>query len=344
MCNSLICIKPYIPVIKIGMNEINALYENCRLCPKNCGADRTSAPTGFCGSSGDIKIASAVLHKGEEPPLLGRSGSGTVFFSGCTLGCPFCQNIQLSCESAGQSGAFVGVDELTDIMLELEGRGAANINLVTATQFTPSVIEAASAARNDGLNIPITWNSSGWETVETVNNLSEVIDIWLPDLKTLDDELSASLFGAADYPEAASAALKAMASSVRAGGGFLMDDDLMKRGMIMRHLVIPGHVGASRDVLKWYSENLMDCSMLSLMVQYTPVNAAGREIAAPGYMISEYDYDMLLGWLEEFGIEEGFLQEPEAASSEWIPDFNRINPFPDKYSIPVWHWEKGFIQ
>ncbi|MBI9107979.1 MAG: radical SAM protein [Spirochaetales bacterium] len=325
------------------MNEISALYRHCTLCPKDCGIDRLSGQRGYCRMSGDMFIASAVLHRGEEPPLSGLNGSGAIFFSGCTLGCTFCQNIQISCPSGGLMGAGVSADELSEIMLTLENRGAANINLVTATQFTPSVIDALKAARRHGLGIPVAWNSSGYESVETIKSLAGIVDIWLPDLKTLDVGLSGRLFGAPDYPAAAASALKAMAASLVAGGGTFLEDDIMRRGMIMRHLVLPGHVETSIDVLRWYAENLMGTAMLSLMVQYTPVNEAGARIASSGYMISEADYEKLLCALEDFGIDEGFIQEPEAADSKWIPDFSRLNPFPADYSMPVWHWREGHL-
>ncbi|MDC7226317.1 MAG: radical SAM protein [Spirochaetales bacterium] len=318
------------------MRKLSGLYENCRLCPKACGTDRLHGQHGICGMPGGVVAASAVLHKGEEPPLIGEKGSGAVFFSGCTLGCPFCQNEQISIDSMG---ADITDNELAAVFLALEAEGASNINLVTATQFTPSVIAAVGEARAKGLQIPIMWNSSGYETNRTVKLLSETIDIWLPDIKTLDPMVSERLFGARDYPAAARASIKMMASQLEKRGGELIEDNVMKRGMIVRHLVMPGELDSSRAVLEWYAENLIDRAMLSLMVQYTPVNESGRQIAGPDYIMQDNEYNQLLEWLDEFGIEEGFLQSPEAASKEWIPDFSRLNPFPEKYSKPVWHWK-----
>lgn len=315
-------------------------YENCGLCPKSCGVDRRQGQLGVCRMSSNVRLASAVLHKGEEPPLLGAHGSGAVFFTGCTLGCPFCQNVQISLESMG---GCMSEGALADLFLELQTRGAANINLVTATQFIPSVIIAAKEARKQGLNIPVMWNTSGYESVASLKLLEQTVDIWLPDLKTLSPELAGRLFGAPDYPAIAADALLAMAGFVDARGGMLIEGDEMKRGMIVRHLVMPGELEASRGVFQWYARHLKDRAMLSVMVQYTPVNATGGGQPDSDYIMPDSEYDQLMLWLDEFGIEEGFLQAPEAADKEWIPDFNRINPFPETYSTPVWHWKKDII-
>lgn len=318
------------------MGNIDKLYENCRLCPKACGVDRLNGQHGQCRMPAGVVAASAVLHKGEEPPLIGEQGSGAVFFSGCTLGCPFCQNEQISLDDLGFE---INDAELAGIFLKLQEQGAANINLVTATQFTPSVVAAVEQARERGLVLPVMWNSSGYETPKTINLLAGTVDIWLPDIKTLSSELAGRLFNAPEYPKAAQKALLKMAEALKKNGGTVIEDGSMKRGMIVRHLVMPGELDSSRAVLKWYAEHLKEKAMLSLMVQYTPVNPAGAVIAAPGYIMPDREYEKLTGWLDEFGIEEGFLQAPEAASSDWIPDFNRHNPFPEKFSIPVWHWK-----
>ena len=316
------------------------LYENCRLCPKACGVDRLHGQLGQCGMPSGMQAASAVLHKGEEPPLIGSHGSGAIFFSGCTLGCPFCQNIQISCNSIG---AELSPAELAGIMLKLQERGAANINLVTATQFTPSVIESVSDARSRGLNLPVMWNTSGYETPATVKMLVDTVDIWLPDLKTLSEESAAKLFNAPEYPRAAKAALLKMASQLEKKGGSLIENGEMKRGMIVRHLVMPGETENSRAVFEWFAENLKDRAMLSVMVQYTPVPGARETITGPDYIMPEDEYQKLTQWLEDYDIEEGFLQAPEAASAEWIPDFQKSNPFPEEYSAPVWHWKAGLL-
>lgn len=322
------------------MRNLNKLYENCRLCPKICGVDRLNGQPGICRMPAGAVAASAVLHKGEEPPLIGKHGSGAIFFSGCTLGCPFCQNAQISIDDLGSG---LSDSELAGIFLKLQERGAANINLVTASQFTPSVIAAADEARGLGLQIPIMWNSSGYETPQTIKLLSNTIDIWLPDIKTLDSNSAGRLFDAPDYPITTRAAILKMADQLEVRGGTLIENDLMKRGMIVRHLVMPGEIDSSREVFEWFAENLKDRAMLSVMVQYTPVNAAGEKLAGHDYIMPDSDYKRIMQWLEEFEIEEGFLQAPEAASKEWIPDFNRPNPFPEKYSSPIWHWRQGLL-
>ena len=321
------------------MKDILKLYENCRLCPKDCSLDRREQP-GSCGMTSEIRAASAVLHRGEEPPLIGCEGSGAVFFSGCTLGCPFCQNIGIS---RGMVGAGLTQSELAEIFLRLQDAGAANINLVTASQFAPSIIESVEDARGSGLVLPVMWNSSGYETPETIRLLSETVNIWLPDLKTLNRESAAELFSAPDYPDTAKTALLEMAAQLKSHGGMLVEDGQMKRGMIVRHLVMPGETENSRAVFKWFAENLKDQALLSVMVQYTPVPGAPKQITKLNYIMPDAEYERLIDWLDEFDIDEGFLQAPEAASSDWIPDFNRTNPFPIEYSTPVWHWKSGLL-
>lgn len=286
----------------------------------------------------NTKIAAAVLHKGEEPSISGKNGSGTVFFSGCTLGCPFCQNDQIS---NGKIGSSVSDVELSNIFLKLQTEGATNINLVTASQFTPSVVTAVNIAKKRGLDIPIVWNSSGYEKTSSIETLAETVNIWLPDLKTLDKRLAQKLFKAPEYPSFAEKAIIKMVELVKQNGGTQIENKTMRKGIILRHLVIPGELESTKAVLKWYSKNLKKQAMLSLMVQYTPVNKAGKKIAPKGYIIPQEEYNELMGMLYKYEIEEGFIQEPEAASEEWIPNFLNENPFPPNYSKPVWHWENA---
>ena len=321
------------------LNYRNA-YTECTLCPRMCRVDRTSRGIGFCGMTDKITVASAVLHRGEEPPLIGAEGSGAVFFTGCTLGCPFCQNIQISGEKMGSE---LSIQELAELFLKLQEHGAANINLVTASQFIPSIIDAVNTAKTGGLELPVMWNTSGWERKETLELLSETVDIWLPDMKTLNPKSAEKLFSTPDYPVVAEAALIAMAEQVEGRGGMLVENGIMKRGMIVRHLVIPGELESSIETLGWFAEKLADKAFLSLMVQYTPVDDPVTA-AGTGYRMSDDEYEQLLERLNELDIDEGFLQEPEAASPEWIPDFSRLNPFPDEYSKPIWHFQHGYIK
>jgi putative pyruvate formate lyase activating enzyme len=269
-----------------------------------------------------LRIAAASIHRGEEPPVTGKGGSGTVFITGCNLGCAFCQNYQISQEGMG---AVVSTQDFADICLALQGRGAENVNLVTGSHVAPAVVEGVAAARSQGLAIPVLWNSSGYDSLEALKLLDGTVDAWLPDLKTLDAGLAERWFHAPDYPDAAKAALLAMA-----GTG---------RPLIVRHLVLPGCLDASRTVVKWYADNLNGRPgvQLSVMTQYTPLKAKG----GPKRYLSETEYDAVIAMLEEFNIDEGFCQEL-VTDSAWLPDFRRDNPFSSKLSTPVWHWKTGF--
>jgi len=304
-------------------------YRNCRLCPRRCGVDRTAGEIGFCGQSDVIKIGTAALHFGEEPPLTGIGGSGTIFFSGCTMGCPFCQNWQIS---RGQIGAEISVKTLSDIMLELEKRGAENINLVTGTHFLPSIAQAVAAAKMRGLTIPILWNCSGYESAEALDLLDSFVDIYLPDYKASEPHLTKRLYQAEDYPRVAEKALIKMAASRLP---VFSNEGVMEKGVIIRHLVLPGELESTRKFLKWYASELMDKTLLSLMVQYSPVHIPGNKVAIPERYISEEEYDQLLIWLDDFGIDEGFFQDLEQ-TSDWLPDFRNRVPFPSKQTRVVW--------
>ncbi|MBB6481152.1 radical SAM protein [Spirochaeta isovalerica] len=304
-------------------------YRNCRLCPRMCGVDRTAGIKGFCGQSDVLRIGTAALHFGEEPPLTGEGGSGTIFFSGCTMGCPFCQNWQIS---RGQIGAEISVDTLTDIMLELERRGAENINFVTGTHFLPSIVPAVKAAKKRGLSIPLLWNCSGYETEEAIDLLDTFIDIYLPDYKASEPHLTKRLYQAEDYPRIVEKALIRMASGRPLE---FSEEGLMRRGVIIRHLVLPGELESSRKFLKWYAEELLEKALVSVMVQYSPVHIPGNKIKIPERYISHEEYERLLDWMDEYGIEEGFFQDLEQ-TNDWLPDFRNSVPFPSKQTRVIW--------
>jgi putative pyruvate formate lyase activating enzyme len=313
------------------------LYRECRLCPRLCGVDRTGGRTGFCAQSDRLRLAWAGLHFGEEPPVTGRRGSGTLFFSGCTLGCPYCQNDQLSRHGMGRE---IAEGELAELMLLLQAEGAENINLVTATQFAPGVLAAARQAREAGLAIPLLWNSSGYERVETLELLEEAIDVYLPDCKTLDEGVSRRLLGAADYPEVARRALERMTAArplALEGEG---DQIAFRRGVMVRHLVLPGLLESSRRVLGWFAGTLNGLALLSVMFQYTP-NPRGAMARVSRRRLLPPEIRRVLGWLEELGIDEGFVQEA-AQEDGWLPDFNRTQPFPPAQAVPLWHWRAGY--
>jgi putative pyruvate formate lyase activating enzyme len=299
------------------------LYKSCRLCPRACGVDRLAGSRGYCGEDAGLRLAFAGLHSGEEPPLSGERGSGTVFVSGCNLGCGFCQNRQISNHNAAEHlGRVVSVDEFAAICLELQNRGAQNINIVTGSHAVPAIVRGLDAAKTAGLRIPVLWNSSGYESVETLELLAGCVKTWLPDLKTLDDNLAGKLMNAADYPKAAVSAILWMMKT-------------MPGDVIIRHLVLPGCLESTRSVLRWFADNACGRAQLSLMSQYTPMN---DDAGAPERYLSKREYKTVLGWLGEFGIEDGFCQEL-VTGSDWLPDFRRANPFSSGLSVPVWHYQ-----
>jgi putative pyruvate formate lyase activating enzyme len=265
---------------------------------------------------------------------MGTRGSGTIFVSGCNLRCAFCQNYQISRQGQGKT---VTQAEFVRICLTLQEKGAENINIVTGSHAAPALAAGIQAARSRGLVIPALWNSSGYESLEALSLLAEVIDGYLPDLKTLDSAIAGRFFKAPDYGEVASAAVKRMLSlrDIRYEGAVL------RSGVIVRHLVLPGRLESTRDVLRWFAEHAAGKGLLSLMTQYTPVGGADSGADIPSRTVNEAEYETVLSWLDEFGIEDGFYQEPPlsgAPDSEWLPDFNRANPFPSALSTPVWHW------
>ncbi|MDA3810162.1 MAG: radical SAM protein [Spirochaetaceae bacterium] len=313
-------------------------YKNCKICPRNCSIDRTSGKTGFCGFSDTMVISIAALHFGEEPPITGEGGSGTIFFSGCTMKCPFCQNWQIS---RGSTGSEVSIDKLVEIMIELQTRGAENINFVTGTHFIPSIKEAVLKARVLGLQIPLVWNCSGYESLEAVEFLSTFIDIYLPDFKTSSSALAKRLFLAEDYPQVAEQAILKMAEDKKLS---FTETGKMKSGVIVRHLVLPGEIESSRVFLKWYSDFLIAKALISVMVQYTPVQIPGNHIEIPQRHVSLKEYNQLLDFMDEYYIEEGFFQDLETGS-DWLPDFTKSVPFPSKQTKVIWSSiQNGFIQ
>ncbi len=282
-----------------------------------------------------MRLASASLHFGEEPPLTGSRGSGILFFSGCNLGCNFCQNHQISQDGMGRE---IGMDEFSDICLALQDAGAHNINLVTAAHFAPSVREGIALARSRGLALPVLWNSSGYESLATIELLADTVDVWLPDLKTGEGATSSAFFSAPDYPLRAKAAILRMAelSALR------MEGPLLTRGLILRHLVLPGRLEESRDVFQWFADNLAGRALISVMSQYTPIPAlTGR--AAPDEALGPQEYEELQQMMEEFDLEGGFYQEL-VPGSDWLPDFAKTNPFSAELSRPLWHWRDGWVK
>ena len=310
-------------------DSLLSLYKKCSLCPRACGVDRTSGKLGFCRESSTMRLACATLHHGEEPPITGKGGSGTIFFTGCTLQCRFCQNHQIS---RGGIGRKVSIEEFSDICLKLQEAGAENINLVTGTMFIPSIALGIELAKEKGLNIPILWNSSGFESSEAVDILNSFVDVYLPDIKTLNHTFAATFFNAIHYPEAAKAAVAKMADSKN----IVFKDDKIISGTIVRHLVIPGYVEMTEKFLKWFTENLKGKALISVMFQYSPKAAQGEGF--PERTLDKTEMDMVYSYLDELGIEDGFIQEEEV-TDEWNPDFNQLSPFPGSIGKTVWHWK-----
>lgn len=285
---------------------------HCTLCPRRCGADRTRTH-GLCGGGGMVKIARAALHFWEEPCISGTQGSGTVFFSGCPLQCCYCQNHGIS---AGNFGREISTRRLADIFLELQEQGAHNINLVTAGHYLPWVCEALDMAR-PGLHIPVVYNTGGYETPEAVAALRGYVDIWLADVKYCSPELSAEYSNAPDYFEAARIAVKAMIA--QAGPPVLDGQGLMRSGVILRHLALPGAAADTRAVLRFMAKELPPGSFLtSLMSQYTPFYKA-KEHKALGRRISTYEYRKAVDYAVELGLTEGFMQEKAVQRRNTLP-------------------------
>ena len=307
-------------------------YASCRLCPRNCGIDRASGASGYCRCADKPLLAAAVIHRGEEPPLVTGAGSGTLFFAGCTLRCKTCQNGQIS---AGLMGRRISSTEIADICIAFEARGASNVNIVTGTHFAPSIVRGIQEARERGLTIPVVWNSSGYETLDTLRNLESIVDVWLVDIKSLDPTVTRNLFGASDYPERAREAIRSMtgASALRFKG------DALVSGTIVRHLALPGLFDDSCDVINWFAKNVRDTALFSLMVQYLP--PASEDAGIPDRYLTACEYEALLSRLPHNGIEDGYTQNL-TDDGEWRPDFTRMNPFPAEFADPLWHWKSGF--
>lgn len=290
-------------------------YSHCTLCPRRCGVDRTAGQTGFCRMPGELRIARAMLHYGEEPPISGSFGTGAVFFSGCTLRCLFCQNQEIS---AGGKGKAVTSAELRDIFERLIDEGAQSIDLVTPTHFLPDILPALSPK----LPVPVVYNCGGYESVETLKQLEGLVDIYLPDMKYADNALAARLSGAPDYFEVAAAAIQEM---YRQTGKPVMEDDAMQRGVLIRHLVLPGYLDNTLRVLDWISESFpRDDVMVSLMSQYVPMGRA-KELPPLNRRLTQEEYDGALSWMELCGLEMGYAQDLTAATTELLPDFNLQN-------------------
>lgn len=291
----------------------------CELCPRRCRADRAAGERGVCGATDTLRLARAALHFWEEPPISGEAGSGTVFFSGCPLKCVYCQNHEIS---TGNFGIDVSPERLAQIMLELQDQGALNINLVTATHYAHLLPEAIATARARGLVVPIVYNTSGYERVEAVRELDDLVDIWLTDFKYADAGLGRALSHVPDYPSVAQSALIEMARQLeRHGGGAARADGTWTRGIIVRHLVLPGHAEDSCRVLDLIWDAVGDVP-ISVMNQYTPnaaMRAAGGELARA---VAREEYERVLDHADDLGFTQMFWQEGGAVDESFTPPFD----------------------
>ena len=341
-------------------------FSECTQCPRKCNSARSQGKSGFCGETDQVRIAVACLHFGEEPLITVHGGSGTIFFTGCTLRCAFCQNYQISQNGMGKA---VTQDEFVEICLKLQQAGAENINLVTGSHFIPKLAEYLKAAKESGLTIPFCWNSSAYESVEMLELLKPYVTIWLPDLKTLNSDLSKKLFAAQDYPQTATNAISWMIKNfplktiecpapkdyTDSNGEDWKKDEIkekMTQGVIVRHLFLPGKFEETAETLLWLKENADGKACISLMNQYTPVPFAEDESksktrkaslsAIENRLVSKDEDTDLQDLIEAYDFDYLFYQELTDDTS-WLPDFTRTQPFSNKLATPVWHWKEGFL-
>jgi len=321
---------------KGDMRPMNYDFSDCTLCPRNCHADRTAVPFpdkkehyGFCGQSDAITAARAALHMWEEPCISGAAGSGTVFFSGCNMGCVFCQNFEIA---HGVCGKTISIQRLSEIFLELQAKHANNINLVTPSHFVPQIIDALSIAKKNGLHIPIVYNTSSYESVDTLRMLDGMIDIYLPDFKYYSSALSSKYSHAADYFEKASRAVSEMVRQTgepvfRSESGSLLTADeyddkaLLCRGTIVRHLLLPDCLEDAKSVIKYLYETYKNQIFISIMSQYTPLKHVS-EYPGLNRKVTSGEYNELVDYAISLGVENGFIQDESTAAESFIPDFN----------------------
>ena len=291
----------------------------CDLCPRKCLVDRKKGEKGICGQTENLKVARAALHFWEEPCISGDAGSGAVFFSGCPLHCVFCQNENIA---NGTVGKEISLERLVDIFLELQEKGANNINLVTPGHFVPQIVKALDQAKKEGLTLPVVYNTSSYETVDTIKMLEGYVDIYLPDFKYMSPVLSKKYSHAPDYAEVAKAAIAEM---VRQTGKAVFvngdEDNLILRGTIVRHLTLPGCMEDSMQILKYLHETYGDTIYISIMNQFTPLSNL-EKYPELNRKITVEEYDALVDYAIDIGIENGFIQEGNTAEESFIPAFD----------------------
>lgn len=307
---------------KSGTAMMNGdIFESCSICPRECKARRKAGNVGFCGMTDEIRIARAALHMWEEPCISGTAGSGAVFFSGCNLRCVFCQNYDIS---RAKAGLEVSSGRLVEIFLELQEKGANNINLVTPTHYAHKLPAVIEQARRRGLVIPTVYNCGGYEKPETVEMLKDYIDVWMPDFKYLSSELSLKYSGAADYFERACVALKKMVENI--GAPVYDSKGLMKRGVLVRHLVLPGQTADSKRILRYLHDNFGSDIVISIMNQFTPLDHL-EDFPELNRKVSNEEYARVVDFADRIGIEQCYIQEGGTVSESFIPAFDGTGVF-----------------
>lgn len=292
------------------------LLKDCTLCPRNCHVDRTAGRMGYCRETDELVVARAALHMWEEPCISGKEGSGTVFFSGCALGCVYCQNRNIA---RGRAGKRITVARLSEIFLELQKKGANNINLVTPSHYVPQIIEAIDGARSRGFYLPIVYNCGGYEQLEALKLLEHYVDVYLPDFKYMDQTPAIKYSNCGDYFEMASQAVREMAR--QAGEPQFNEKGMMTKGVIVRHLTLPGYLEDSKNIVKYLYENYGNKIYISIMNQYTPMEGI-EKYPELNCTITQEEYDELVDYAVDLGVENGFIQEGGTASESFIPEFN----------------------
>lgn len=289
--------------------------EKCNICPHKCGVNRLEGKRGRCKASDKVKIALVSLHNYEEPCISGENGSGTVFFSNCNLNCVFCQNYEISQLGNGKE---ISIEELADIFVSQQNNKAENINLVTPTMYIYQIIEAIKIARNKGLRIPIVYNSNGYESVETLKHLEGYIDIYLPDLKYCNNEIAYKYSNIKNYFENAVQAIQEMYRQV--GNPVLDENGMMKKGLMIRHLILPNNLQNSKDVLKWISNNIDNRVFVSVMAQYFPTHRA-KEFPEISRKLTQDEYNEMEEYLYTLDLDNGYIQELGTHEEEYVPNF-----------------------
>ncbi len=293
-------------------------FNSCELCPRKCKVNRNNNEIGFCKASNKIKIARYSLHYWEEPCISGEEGSGTIFFSCCNLKCIFCQNHDISINNNGKE---ISIERFSDICIELQKMGANNINLVTPTMYIPLIKEGLINAKEKGLSIPIVYNSSGYESIDALKELDGLIDIYLPDFKYYDDKLALNFSKVNNYNQITKLAIKEMYRQV---GKPIFKNNLMKKGIIVRHLLLPTHIDDSKKIIKYLYETYKDNIYISIMNQYTPIIKI-KEYKELNKTVDEKEYDELINYACDLGITKAYIQEGETCKESFIPNFANFN-------------------